>query len=252
MYSSIKLTFLDERLPSLLGWAHGHQLLPQVKAEFFLENLGVPGPCSLILFVFSFFSSPHTCFDSRMRRILLVICNKEMFPNTSLCHKFLCFVELRKETSGRKPGLVPHDLISPHSVLDKSPLFLSLYAKCFYPELDPLRSIPFFSLLYFPPKMRFHFFFLMFIYLFWEREREKIPSRLCAVSTEGDTGLDSRNCAIMTWAKIKSPTFNWLSHPDTSSLISNEISYIYNFPHLVTYHWTILQYAFTQLWIDVG
>ena len=50
----------------------------------------------------------------------------------------------------------------------------------------------------------------MFIYLFILREREReqgrgrkrgrerIPSRLLAVSTGPDTGLDPRNCEIMT------------------------------------------------------
>ena len=47
----------------------------------------------------------------------------------------------------------------------------------------------------------------MFIYLFWEKAcagggeekgRERIPSRLCAVSAEPDLGLDPVNCEIMT------------------------------------------------------
>ena len=61
------------------------------------------------------------------------------------------------------------------------------------------------------------FFFLMFVYLFWdgcrERGREGIPRRLCAVSTESDTGLSLMNAEIMTQAKIKSQTLNSLSHP---------------------------------------
>ena len=36
-----------------------------------------------------------------------------------------------------------------------------------------------------------------------ERERERIPSRLCIVSTEPDAGLELTNCEIVTWAQIK-------------------------------------------------
>ena len=46
-----------------------------------------------------------------------------------------------------------------------------------------------------------------------ERGRERIPSRLCAVSTEPNTGLEVTNREIMTRAKIKSLTLNRLSHP---------------------------------------
>ena len=68
----------------------------------------------------------------------------------------------------------------------------------------------------------------MFIYLFWEREREseractwvgegakrkgeRIPSRLCALSAEPDVELKPRNHEIMTWAEIKCWTLDWLS-----------------------------------------
>ena len=60
--------------------------------------------------------------------------------------------------------------------------------------------------------------FLMF-YLFWERERQtererrRIPSRVYAIRTELDTGLDLMNLEIMTWVETKSRTLNWLSHP---------------------------------------
>ena len=57
------------------------------------------------------------------------------------------------------------------------------------------------------------FFFLMFMYLFWEREW--IPSRFHAVSTEPDSGLDLGNHETMIWAKIKSQMPNQLSHPGT-------------------------------------
>ena len=46
------------------------------------------------------------------------------------------------------------------------------------------------------------------------RERRKrIPSRLHAVSAEPNVGLNLMNQEIMTWAKIKSQTFNQLSYP---------------------------------------
>ena len=51
-----------------------------------------------------------------------------------------------------------------------------------------------------------------------ERGRERVPSRLCAVSMELDVGLDLMNHKILTWAEIKSQTLNWLSHPDTPCL----------------------------------
>ena len=51
-----------------------------------------------------------------------------------------------------------------------------------------------------------------------ERRRQRIPSRLRAVSVEPDQGLGPRNCEIMTRAEIKSQTFNQLSHPGTPSL----------------------------------
>ena len=71
----------------------------------------------------------------------------------------------------------------------------------------------------------------MFIY-FWERERvrvhmhvngggaeregdpeSEVGSRLRAVSTKPDMGLEPTNCEIMTWAEIKSWVLNQLSHP---------------------------------------
>ena len=63
------------------------------------------------------------------------------------------------------------------------------------------------------------FFFLMFIY-FWEREnvrawgegaesgRHRIWSRLYAVSTEPNVGLELVNWEIMTWAEVRRLT-NW-------------------------------------------
>ena len=46
-----------------------------------------------------------------------------------------------------------------------------------------------------------------------ERGREKIPSRLRAVSTESDMGLELANCEIMTCIELKSQMLNQLSHP---------------------------------------
>ena len=48
-----------------------------------------------------------------------------------------------------------------------------------------------------------------------KRGRDRIPSRLCTISSEPHAGLYPTNCEIMTWAKIKSWTLNWLSHPAT-------------------------------------
>ena len=61
--------------------------------------------------------------------------------------------------------------------------------------------------------------------LFWEREStcsqvqeeqremDRIPSRLPAVSSEPNTRLDFMNHVIMTWAKIKGWVLNRISHP---------------------------------------
>ena len=76
-----------------------------------------------------------------------------------------------------------------------------------------------------PPGSKLTLVFWIFIYLFgererererestWERGRERISSRLHAISAEPDRGLKPTNPKIMTWAEIKSQTLNWLSHP---------------------------------------
>ena len=46
-----------------------------------------------------------------------------------------------------------------------------------------------------------------------ERGRERILSRLCAVSAELDVRLELMNREIMTWAKTKRQMLNQLSHP---------------------------------------
>ena len=67
-------------------------------------------------------------------------------------------------------------------------------------------------------------FFLVYFYYFEreraspggaEREGDRIPSRLCAVSAEPDGGLRLTSREIMTWAKVKSWMLNRLGHPYT-------------------------------------
>ena len=48
-----------------------------------------------------------------------------------------------------------------------------------------------------------------------ERERERIPSTLPAISVEPNTGLEPMNHEIMILAKIKNQTLNQLSHQGT-------------------------------------
>ena len=49
--------------------------------------------------------------------------------------------------------------------------------------------------------------------------RERIPSRLCSVSTEPDAGLELTNREIMTLVEIKSQMLNWLSLPDARTVV---------------------------------
>ena len=51
-----------------------------------------------------------------------------------------------------------------------------------------------------------------------ERKRERIPSRLQAVSAEPDKGLYPTNQEIMTRAKIKSQMLNELSYPGAPAM----------------------------------
>ena len=74
-------------------------------------------------------------------------------------------------------------------------------------------------------------FFKKFIYLFWEKEREsrgrerereregeRIPTRLCIVSSEPHVGLKPMNHEIMSWGETESWMLKQLSHPDTPLL----------------------------------
>ena len=75
------------------------------------------------------------------------------------------------------------------------------------------------------------FYFLMFY--FWETERQnmsrggaeregdsRIQSRLWAVSTEPNVGLELTNREIMTWSEVGSQMLNRLSHPGASEFYS--------------------------------
>ena len=54
-----------------------------------------------------------------------------------------------------------------------------------------------------------------------ERKGERIPSRLCAVGSEPNMGLELMNHEIMTRAYIKSWTLNQLSHPGALKTLLN-------------------------------
>ena len=56
-----------------------------------------------------------------------------------------------------------------------------------------------------------------------EKGRERIPSRLCTVSTEPTEGLDLTNVENMTCAQIKSWTLNQLSYPGAPNFYFNFI-----------------------------
>ena len=56
-----------------------------------------------------------------------------------------------------------------------------------------------------------------------EGERERIPSRLCAVRTEPHAGFSLMNHEIMTWVTIESRMLNRLSHPGAPFWIFMEL-----------------------------
>ena len=58
-----------------------------------------------------------------------------------------------------------------------------------------------------------------------ERERDRIPSRLCAVIAEPDMGLDPMNHEIMTWAETNSGMLNCLSHQGTPGVLVHTYTY---------------------------
>ena len=51
-----------------------------------------------------------------------------------------------------------------------------------------------------------------------ESRRDRIPSRLPAISTEPDKKLELKNCKIGTWAEIESQMLNRLYHPGVPKL----------------------------------
>ena len=61
-----------------------------------------------------------------------------------------------------------------------------------------------------------------------ERKRERMPRRLCTVSTKPDAGVEITHCEIMTWAKTKSRT---LSHPGGPG--KNSVQNLYDFHTLL-------------------
>ena len=102
--------------------------------------------------------------------------------------------------------------ITPSNLQHLSPKWVSIY----YVTLFLNISLPFFlSLFIFCVCERQHMHH-------WGRdregERESIPSRVWSCA-EPLSGLHLTNCEIMTWAKIKSPTVNQLSHPGAPSLL---------------------------------
>ena len=80
-----------------------------------------------------------------------------------------------------------------------------------------------------PPFAKLAYYFFKCFYLFsrervhasegagegeTQRGRERIGSRLWAISTDPDTGLEPVSHEIMTLVEIKSQMLNQLSHPD--------------------------------------
>ena len=77
----------------------------------------------------------------------------------------------------------------------------------------------------------------MFIY-FWERERQsrggaeregdtesEAGSRLWAISTEPDVGLEVTNCEVMTWAEVGRLT-NWATQAPLKFILIGTLIYI--------------------------
>ena len=95
------------------------------------------------------------------------------------------------------------------------------------------------------------FFFLKFIHLFWEREKERkwgsrgraeregerSPSRLHAGSAEPDAGLQLTNSEIMTWGEIKSQ----MLESDWATQVPHEWSafLMYTLYYFIIQYWII-------------
>ena len=62
-----------------------------------------------------------------------------------------------------------------------------------------------------------------------ERGRQRIPGRLCVISTEPDAGLELKNCEIMTWAETKGWSLtDWgTQEPQLTSRFSGLINPLY-------------------------
>ena len=101
------------------------------------------------------------------------------------------------------------------------------------------------------PMYRILFFFLMFIY-FWDRERQSMKrggaeregdtesetgSRLWAVSTEPDVGLELTDREIMTWAEVGRLTDQATQAPLSDSYIFMHLEflrlYLFSFPCMI-------------------
>ena len=55
----------------------------------------------------------------------------------------------------------------------------------------------------------------MYVFIERERERKRIPGRLCTVNAEPSAGLKLMNHEIETQAEVKNQILNRLSHSDT-------------------------------------
>ena len=79
-------------------------------------------------------------------------------------------------------------------------------------------------------KTAFFFFFIMLVYLFWEREhmwvgegqRENLKQAVCC-PCRTNSGHRLMNREIMTWAEVKSQMFNRLSLPGAPRLLSSKL-----------------------------
>ena len=54
-----------------------------------------------------------------------------------------------------------------------------------------------------------------------QREEKESQAGFMLLAAEPDSGLELTNGEIVTWAKIKSRTLNWLSHPGASGISSS-------------------------------